>query len=95
MDTILSIENLNKKYPSFSLKDVSFSIKRGEIVGIIGSNGAGKSTLCRTLVGIYKPDEGSLFVNGKTSSLLSLGSGFNHLLPVEENIYLNGTVDMI
>jgi teichoic acid transport system ATP-binding protein len=74
----------------WALKDVSFSIKKGEIVGIIGHNGAGKSTLCRTLVGIYKPNEGSLFVDGKTSSLLSLGSGFNQQLAVEDNIYLNG-----
>ena len=79
-----------KRKKFWALRDVTFTIKRGEIVGIIGSNGAGKSTLCRTLVGIFKPDEGSLFVDGKTSSLLSLGSGFNHLLPVEENIYLNG-----
>ncbi|MBR4159058.1 MAG: ABC transporter ATP-binding protein [Spirochaetia bacterium] len=86
----LGIYFKKKRQKFWALKDVSFSIKRGEIVGIIGSNGAGKSTLCRTLVGIYKPDEGSLFVNGKTSSLLSLGSGFNHLLPAEENIYLNG-----
>ena len=74
----------------WALKDVSFSINKGEIVGIIGSNGAGKTTLCRTLVGIYKPNEGSLFVDGKTSSLLSLGSGFNQQLSAEDNIYLNG-----
>lgn len=74
----------------WALKDVSFSINKGEIVGIIGHNGAGKSTLCRTLVGIYKPNEGSLTVNGKTSSLLSLGAGFNSQLPAEDNIYLNG-----
>lgn len=74
----------------WALKDVSFSINKGEIVGIIGHNGAGKSTLCRTLVGIYRPNEGSLYVNGKTSSLLSLGSGFNHQLSIEDNIYLNG-----
>lgn len=74
----------------WALKDVSFSINKGEIVGIIGSNGAGKTTLCRTLVGIYKPNEGSLFVGGKTSSLLSLGSGFNQQLSAEDNIFLNG-----
>ena len=74
----------------WALKDVSFSVNKGEIVGIIGSNGAGKSTLCRTLVGIYKPNEGSLFVDGKTSSLLSLGSGFNQQLSAEDNIFLNG-----
>ncbi len=74
----------------WALKDVSFSINKGEIVGIIGSNGAGKTTLCRTLVGIYKPSEGTLFVDGKTSSLLSLGSGFNQQLSAEDNIYLNG-----
>jgi len=74
----------------WALKDVSFSINKGEIVGIIGSNGAGKTTLCRTLVGIYKPNEGSLLVSGKTSSLLSLGSGFNQQLSAEDNIFLNG-----
>lgn len=78
------------KHLFWALRNVSFSINKGEIVGIIGSNGAGKSTLCRTLVGIYKPNEGSLFVNGKTSSLLSLGSGFNPQLSAEDNIYLNG-----
>ena len=79
-----------KKQIFWALKDVSFSINKGEIVGIIGHNGAGKSTLCRTLVGIYKPNEGSLFVGGKTSSLLSLGSGFNQQLSAEDNIFLNG-----
>ena len=74
----------------WALKDVSFIIKKGEIVGIIGHNGAGKTTLCRTLVGIYRPNEGSLVVNGKTSSLLSLGSGFNQQLSAEDNIFLNG-----
>ena len=78
------------KKPFWALKDVSFSINKGEIVGIIGSNGAGKTTLCRTLVGIYKPNTGTLFVDGKTSSLLSLGSGFNPQLAAEDNIYLNG-----
>ena len=79
-----------KKQKFWALKDVSFSINKGEIVGIIGNNGAGKTTLCRTLVGIYKPNEGSLFVSGKTSSLLSLGSGFNQQLSAEDNIFLNG-----
>ena len=78
------------KQKFWALKDVSFSINRGEIVGIIGHNGAGKSTLCRTLVGIYKPNEGSLLITGKTSSLLSLGSGFNEQLSAKDNIFLNG-----
>ena len=78
------------KQKFWALKDVSFSINRGEIVGIIGHNGAGKSTLCRTLVGIYKPNEGSLMLSGKTSSLLSLGSGFNEQLSARDNIFLNG-----
>lgn len=79
-----------KKQKFWALKDISFSINKGEIVGIIGSNGAGKTTLCRTLVGIYKPNSGTLFVDGKTSSLLSLGSGFNQQLSAEDNIFLNG-----
>ncbi|MCQ2603528.1 MAG: ATP-binding cassette domain-containing protein [Spirochaetia bacterium] len=74
----------------WALRNVSFEIKEGDIVGIIGHNGAGKSTLCRVLTGIYRPDEGTLTVDGKTSALLSLGSGFNMQLPASDNILLNG-----
>lgn len=94
-ECVIKAENLGisfkiKKKEFWALRNVSFSINRGEIVGIIGHNGAGKSTLCRTLTGIYKPNEGTLEVKGKTSALLSLGSGFNNQLPAEDNIMLNG-----
>lgn len=94
-ECVIKAENIGiffkiKKNKFWALKNVSFTIKKGEIVGIIGHNGAGKSTLCRTLTGIYKPNEGSLDVKGKTSALLSLGSGFNEQLPAGDNIMLNG-----
>lgn len=74
----------------WALKDVSFSVDEGEIVGIIGANGAGKSTLCRVLSNILVPDEGEISVEGLVSALLSLGTGFNAELSGHENIYLNG-----
>ncbi|MBN2770065.1 MAG: ATP-binding cassette domain-containing protein [Spirochaetes bacterium] len=73
-----------------ALKNVSFKIKEGEIVGIIGHNGAGKSTLCKTLCQIYKPDQGNIVQNGKTSALLGFGIGFMKDLTGRENIYING-----
>ena len=94
-ECVIKAENLGiyfkiNRNKFWALKNVSFNINRGEIVGIIGHNGAGKSTLCRTLTGIYKPNEGKLFVKGRTSALLSLGSGFNEQLPAKDNIMLNG-----
>lgn len=74
----------------WALKDVSFHIKEGEVVGIIGHNGAGKSTLCKVLTNILSPDSGQLEVNGETTALLSYGTGFNNQLTGTDNIYLNG-----
>ena len=80
-----------KHYTEFyALKDVSFEIKKGECVGIIGHNGAGKSTLLKILTGVAFPNGGKLTVNGKVSSLLELGSGFNPEFNGIENIYFNG-----
>ena len=76
----------------WALKDVSFELMRGEILGVIGHNGAGKSTLLRTIGGIYAPDEGSIEVHGTVSALLSLGTGFNPELTGYENIFLNGVM---
>ena len=64
MEEILRLENVNKKYPSFSLKDVSFAIKPGEIMGFIGRNGAGKTTIFNLLTGVYKPTTGTIMLNG-------------------------------
>ncbi len=76
----------------WALKDVSFDIKQGDILGVVGTNGSGKSTLLRTIGGIYTPDEGSIKVNGTVSTLLSLGTGFKQELSGRENITLNGVI---
>jgi len=74
----------------WALRHVSFTVERGETVGIIGRNGSGKSTLLRVIAGIYPPDEGKVSVNGEVSTLFSLGTGFNAELSGRDNIYLNG-----
>ncbi|MCG7384149.1 ABC transporter ATP-binding protein [Paenibacillus sp. ACRRY] len=74
----------------WALKNVDLEIFEGEVVGIIGHNGAGKSTLCKVLTSILAPDEGRVSIQGKTTALLSYGTGFNGLLSGRDNIYLNG-----
>ncbi|EDS10979.1 ABC transporter ATP-binding protein [Anaerotruncus colihominis] len=81
------------KYKEFwALKDVSFDVRKGEVMGIIGHNGAGKSTLLKVISGILKPTEGSLQVNGTIVPMLELGSGFDFELSGRENIFLNGAI---
>lgn len=81
------------KYEEFwALKNVSFDVKKGEVLGIIGHNGAGKSTLLKVISGILKPTEGSVQVNGTVVPMLELGSGFDFDLTGRENVFLNGAI---
>ncbi|MBY9077525.1 ABC transporter ATP-binding protein [Paenibacillus sp. CGMCC 1.18879] len=75
-----------------ALNNISFNVKRGETVGIIGKNGSGKSTLLKIITGVLSPSSGKVNVNGRVSALLELGAGFNLEFTGIQNIYLNGTM---
>jgi ABC-type polysaccharide/polyol phosphate transport system ATPase subunit len=76
----------------YALKDVSFTLKTGESLGVVGSNGAGKSTLLSLITGLAQPDEGSVQVKGRIAALLELGSGFHPDLTGAENVRLNAAL---
>lgn len=76
----------------WAVKDVSFELKRGECLGLIGHNGAGKTTLLRMLNGLIKPDRGRIEMRGRVGALIALGAGFNPILTGRENIYVNASV---
>ena len=76
----------------WSVKNISFELKRGECLGLIGANGAGKSTLLKMLNGLITPDQGRISMRGRVGALIELGAGFNPILPGRENIYVNGAV---
>ena len=83
----------NKKNDDFwALKNVSFTVDKGEVVGLIGSNGAGKSTLLKVVSGVMKPTSGKVTVQGVISPMIELGAGFDGNLTARENIYLNGAI---
>ena len=82
-----------KKYREhFALSDVSFNVKKGQTVGIIGTNGSGKSTVLKIITGVLNPTSGKVDISGRISALLELGAGFNMEYTGIENIYLNGTM---
>lgn len=89
---IQKIKGTYAKQEFWALKNVSFTLDKGELLGIIGVNGAGKSTLLKVISGIMIPTTGQLAVHGSIASLLELGSGFDGELTVKENIFLRGAM---
>lgn len=82
----------NKKQKHVVLKDISFDVKKGESVALIGVNGSGKSTLLKLLTKIIYPEKGTIDIKGKVSGLLELGAGFNNDFTGRENIYFNASI---
>lgn len=85
-------EQGNRSHEHHALKDISFRIKKGESVGIIGHNGSGKSTLLKILAGVTKPTSGSVKIRGRVASILDIGAGFHPELSGRENVFLNGQI---
>ena len=93
----IEVKDLSKSYKIkkdifWALKDVSFSVKKGEALGIIGANGAGKTTILRLLAGVTSQTKGKVEVNGAIAPLIQVGAGFHPELTGRENVYLNGII---
>ena len=92
-DHILEVSHLVKSFGSHEvLKDIHFSVDKGDVISIIGASGSGKSTLLKILAGIYYPEKGDIIVNGSLVPFIELGVGFNPELTGRENVYMNGAL---
>jgi len=92
-ETIVALIKGKLKYREFwALTDVSFSVNKGEVMGIVGHNGAGKSTVLKIISGIMKPTKGRVTLGGNVVPMLELGSGFDYDLTGRENVFLNGAI---
>ena len=89
---LFSQKRRTKKTDFWALKNISFDVNPGDVIGLIGTNGAGKSTLLKVVSGVLKPTEGSVEVNGVISPMIELGAGFDGDLTARENIFLNGAI---
>ncbi len=87
-----SNEVLLRENEFWAVRNVSFELRRGDCLGLIGRNGAGKTTLLKMLNGLIKPDTGRITIRGRVGALIALGAGFNPVLTGRENIYVNGSV---
>ena len=85
-------DRILRKDEFWAVKDISFKLRRGECLGLIGHNGAGKSTLLKILNGLINPDAGKVTIKGRVGALIELGAGFNPILTGRENIYNNGAI---
>lgn len=89
---IKSVKREIKNDEFWALKDISFEVMSGEVLGLIGTNGAGKSTLLKIIAGVMKPTNGTVFLEGKIAPMIELGAGFDMELTARENIFLNGSI---
>lgn len=85
-------KNKEKKKEFWALKNIDFEVKKGEVIGFVGSNGAGKSTLLKIVAGVMKPTKGTVDKYGNICPMIELGAGFDMDLTARENIYLNGAI---
>ena len=90
---LIECSNIKKSFQGIDLlKDISFNVKKGEAVGLVGKNGCGKSTMLKTIAGVLTPTMGTVKVNGTVAPMIELGAGFDPELTARENIFLNGAI---